>query len=100
MCRLLIDEGCAPGRAVDTSKEMERSVKDKKDEREDEGEEEEEIDEIDDIGKRKRKRRAIIRERVMERWQALALLKGTETGIDAEWFEEICEVEVGRWEER
>lgn len=36
----------------------------------------------------------------MEEWQVLALLQDKETGVDSAWLEEICEVEVGRWEER
>lgn len=73
-----------------------------RDEEEGESESEEESgDEADDdLGKEKRKRRARIRERVMEEWQALTLLKDEERGIDSEWFEDVCQVEVGRWEER
>lgn len=95
LSRLLLEEGCAPGRASQLSKEKHRSNANKEEE-----ESEEENDEVDDLGKEKRKRRALIRERVLEQWQTLIILKDEQTGVDSGWFEEICEVEVGRWEER
>lgn len=87
----LLEEGCAPGKRI---------VKHQTREEEDEESEEESGEETDDLGKEKRKRRARIRERVMEEWQTLSLLKDEESGIDSEWFENVCQVEVGRWEER
>lgn len=90
--RLLLSDGCAPGPVENSSKTIEKD-------RQERNEEDEESEDGEDDGqaKEKRKTRARVRERVMEEWQKLALLQDKESGINANWFEDLCEVEVGRW---
>jgi hypothetical protein len=49
--------------------------------------------------KANRKKTALIRQRILEEWQALPYLQGDRHCQDSEWFEDICEAEVGRWNE-
>lgn len=67
---------------------------------ESEEDEEDERDLESSGAKAARKARALVRQRVLEEWQALPMLSDGRTGQDANWFEDICEAEVGRWEER
>jgi hypothetical protein len=92
--KLLLEHGCAPGspESLSTAKRKEAN---RDEEDDDEGSEAE--DDNDDQGKEKRKNRARIRERVMEEWQKLTFLQDEVSGINANWLEDICEVEVGRW---
>lgn len=46
------------------------------------------------------KRRALVRQRVLELWQSLPLLSDGKGLLTVRWLEDICSVEVGRWEEQ
>lgn len=100
----LCKEGCAPGAPL-ASQLIEE---DKRKGRNDEEAEEETVqsdDESEEEGDRytnklKRKGRRRVREKVLEEWRTLAFLHDEKSKMDAELFEDICEVEVGRYEER
>jgi hypothetical protein len=97
LTQLLLEKGCAPGDSalLEGSRRRDDHTSD------DEGEsEEEENDEDDEPGRERQKMRARVRERIMEEWQKLALVTSQDLEMNVEWFEDVCEVEVGRWEER
>jgi hypothetical protein len=90
--RLLLHDACAPGPRQDIFLDK-GADSEEKDEKEDESED----GEVDDQSKEKRKSRARTRERVMEEWAKLPLLNEEKSGVSAAWFDDVCEVEVGRW---
>lgn len=102
---ILFDQGCVTGRSAgvqddDHQTEKKEGVRgdDKEEEDEEEEEENEEVQESP-ASKKARKLRALIRQRVMEEWQALPYLRD-EHNPDPMWFEDVCSAEVGRWDER
>ncbi|UZJ51783.1 hypothetical protein CBS101457_001103 [Exobasidium rhododendri] len=93
--RHLLQDTCAPG--LNANKKEGRTLTTKKKDEEEESSEDDEDD--DDRGKEVRKLRARTRERVLEEWQKLAFLNEEKSGVSASWFDDVCEVEVGRWTE-
>ncbi|PWN35294.1 uncharacterized protein FA14DRAFT_189279 [Meira miltonrushii] len=100
---ILFDQGCVTGRSAsiqddDQQKEKKEGVRGD-DNEEDEEEEENEDTQESPASKKARKLRALIRQRIMEEWQALPHLRD-EHNPDPMWFEDVCSAEVGRWDER
>ncbi|MCO5613827.1 hypothetical protein L7F22_068105 [Adiantum nelumboides] len=104
---ILFDQGCITGQSAGVrddvqqkdKKEGVRGEENEEDEEEEEEDEESASNQESPASKKARKLRALIRQRVMEEWQALPHLRD-EQNPDPMWFEDVCSAEVGRWEER
>lgn len=96
---ILFDQGCITGTSAKAQEDIHFRGFRAEEKNEENDEEEEEEEQESSTSKKARKVRALVRQRILEEWQALSFLRD-DRNPDPMWFEDVCSAEVSRWDER